>query len=31
MLAWAGAFVLTSFVLLLNILVRLLARKGRHS
>ncbi len=29
-LAWAGAFVLTAFVLLLNILVRLLARKGRH-
>ena len=28
-LAWAGAFVLTSFVLILNILVRLLARKGR--
>jgi phosphate transport system permease protein len=27
-LAWAGAFVLTAFVLLLNILVRLLARKG---
>jgi phosphate transport system permease protein len=29
-LAWAGAFVLTAFVLVLNILVRLLARKGRH-
>jgi phosphate transport system permease protein len=29
-LAWAGAFVLTAFVLLLNILVRLLARKGRQ-
>ncbi|HVI04728.1 MAG TPA: phosphate ABC transporter permease PstA [Sphingomicrobium sp.] len=29
-LAWAGAFVLTAFVLILNILVRLLARKGRH-
>jgi phosphate transport system permease protein len=28
-LAWAGAFVLTAFVLILNILVRLLARKGR--
>lgn len=28
-LAWAGAFVLTTFVLILNILVRLLARKGR--
>jgi phosphate transport system permease protein len=28
-LAWAGAFVLTAFVLLLNILVRLLARKGK--
>jgi phosphate transport system permease protein len=28
-LAWAGAFVLTVFVLLLNILVRLLARKGK--
>ena len=27
-LAWAGAFVLTTFVLILNILVRLLARKG---
>jgi phosphate transport system permease protein len=27
-LAWAGAFVLTAFVLFLNILVRLLARKG---
>jgi phosphate transport system permease protein len=27
-LAWAGAFVLTAFVLLLNILVRLVARKG---
>jgi len=30
-LAWAGAFVLTAFVLVLNLLVRLLARKGRHS
>lgn len=29
-LAWAGALVLTAFVLLLNILVRLLARKGRN-
>jgi phosphate transport system permease protein len=29
-LAWAGAFVLTAFVLILNILVRLLARKGRQ-
>ena len=29
-LAWAGAFVLTTFVLILNILVRLLARKGRQ-
>ena len=29
-LAWAGAFVLTSFVLILNLLVRLLARKGKH-
>jgi phosphate transport system permease protein len=29
-LAWAGAFVLTAFVLILNILVRLLARKGRY-
>ena len=27
-LAWAGAFVLTAFVLLLNLTVRLLARKG---
>jgi len=27
-LAWAGAFVLAAFVLILNILVRLLARKG---
>jgi phosphate transport system permease protein len=27
-LAWAGAFVLTAFVLILNIAVRLLARKG---
>jgi phosphate transport system permease protein len=27
-LAWAGAFVLTSFVLVLNLTVRLLARKG---
>jgi phosphate transport system permease protein len=30
-LAWAGAFVLTTFVLLLNISVRLLARKGKNS
>ncbi len=30
-LAWAGAFVLTAFVLILNILVRLLARKGKQS
>ena len=30
-LAWAAAFVLTAFVLVLNIVVRLLARKGRHS
>jgi len=30
-LAWAAAFVLTAFVLILNILVRLLARKGRQS
>jgi phosphate transport system permease protein len=29
-LAWAGAFVLTAFVLILNILVRILARKGKH-
>jgi phosphate transport system permease protein len=29
-LAWAGAFVLTAFVLVLNLLVRLLARKGTH-
>ena len=29
-LAWAGAFVLTAFVLVLNILVRVIARKGRH-
>jgi len=29
-LAWAGAFVLTTFVLLLNISVRLLARRGRQ-
>lgn len=29
-LAWAGAFVLTAFVLLLNILVRLLTRIGRN-
>jgi len=29
-LAWAGAFVLTAFVLLLNILVRVLARKGKQ-
>ena len=29
-LAWAAAFVLTAFVLILNILVRLLARKGRQ-
>lgn len=28
-LAWAGAFVLTAFVLLLNIVVRVLARKGK--
>lgn len=28
-LAWAGAFVLTAFVLILNILVRLIARKGK--
>jgi phosphate transport system permease protein len=27
-LAWAGAFVLTAFVLVLNLLVRILARKG---
>ncbi len=29
-LAWAGAFVLTAFVLVLNILVRILARKGKQ-
>jgi phosphate transport system permease protein len=29
-LAWAGAFMLTAFVLILNILVRLLARKGKQ-
>jgi len=29
-LAWAGAFVLTTFVLMLNLLVRFLARKGTH-
>jgi phosphate transport system permease protein len=29
-LAWAGAFVLTAFVLILNIVVRLLARKGKQ-
>ena len=29
-LAWAGAFVLTAFVLILNLLVRFLARKGTH-
>jgi phosphate transport system permease protein len=29
-LAWAGALVLTAFVLILNILVRLLARKGKQ-
>jgi len=29
-LAWAGAFALTAFVLVLNILVRLLARKGKQ-
>jgi phosphate transport system permease protein len=29
-LAWAGAFVLTAFVLVLNILVRVLARKGKQ-
>jgi phosphate transport system permease protein len=28
-LAWAGAFILTAFVLLLNISMRLLARKGK--
>jgi phosphate transport system permease protein len=28
-LAWAGALVLTAFVLALNLLVRLAARKGR--
>ena len=28
-LAWAGAFILTAFVLLLNISVRVLARKGK--
>ncbi len=30
-LAWAGAFVLTAFVLILNLTVRLLARKGTRS
>jgi len=30
-LAWAGAFVLTSFVLLLNLAVRVVARKGTRS
>jgi phosphate transport system permease protein len=29
-LAWAGAFVLTAFVLGLNIAVRLIARQGKH-
>jgi phosphate transport system permease protein len=29
-LAWAGAFVLTIFVLGLNIAVRLIARRGKH-
>jgi phosphate transport system permease protein len=29
-LAWAGALVLTAFVLILNILVRVLARKGKQ-
>lgn len=29
-LAWAGAFVLTAFVLILNLVVRLLARKGSN-
>jgi phosphate transport system permease protein len=29
-LAWAGAFVLTTFVLMLNLLVQFLARKGTH-
>ncbi len=29
-LAWAGAFVLTAFVLVLNLAVRFLARKGTH-
>lgn len=29
-LAWAGAFILTAFVLILNISVRLLARKGKN-
>ncbi len=29
-LAWAAAFVLTAFVLILNILVRILARKGKQ-
>jgi phosphate transport system permease protein len=28
-LAWAGAFVLTAFVLALNIVVRLIARRGK--
>jgi phosphate transport system permease protein len=27
-LAWAGAFVLTAFVLILNLVVRILGRKG---
>lgn len=29
-LAWAGAFVLTAFVLGLNVAVRLIARRGKH-
>jgi phosphate transport system permease protein len=29
-LAWAGAFVLTAFVLGLNIVVRLIARRGKQ-
>jgi phosphate transport system permease protein len=29
-LAWAGAFVLTAFVLALNIAVRLIARRGKR-
>jgi phosphate transport system permease protein len=29
-LAWAGAFVLTGFVLILNLLVRTIARRGSH-